>query len=151
MYRNDIFKYPCSMKFLISDEDFEYKVKKWSSLMNNFKQWILGNLPMVIVQISEGDMEGKSFPLSCKNVTTLLKKHISYSQQNLNDLSSTMILLATSDDIINLCITSFKLTQCGYLVYPENRGTQRGVQGGTGPPYSSAMIVTRIAQPVFRI
>ena len=106
---------------------------------------------MVIVQISEGDMEGKSFPLSCKNVTTLLKKHISYSQQNLNDLLSTMILLATSDYIINLCITSFKLTQCGYLVYPENRGTQRGVQGGTGPPYSSTMIVTRIAQPVFRI
>ena len=83
---------------------------------------------MVIVQISEGDMEGKSFPLSCKNVTTLLKKHISYSQQNLNDLLSTMILLATSDDIINLCITSFKLTQYGYLVYPENRGTQRGLK-----------------------
>ena len=99
------------MKFLM--KNFEYEVMNGSSLIDNFKQWILGNLPMVIVQISEGDMEGKSFPLSCKNVTTLLKKHISYSQQNLNDLLSTMILLATSDDIINLCNTSFKLTQYG--------------------------------------
>ena len=112
------------MKFLM--KNFEYEVMNGSSLIDNFKQWILGNLPMVIVQISEGDMEGKSFPLSCKNVTTLLKKHISYSQQNLNDLLSTMILLATSDDIINLCITSFKLTQCGYLVYPAKTGVHRG-------------------------
>ena len=82
---------------------------------------------MVIVQISEGDMEGKSFPLSCKNVTTLLKKHISYSQQNLNDLLSVMILLATSDDIINLCNTSFKLTQYGKaILYIQKTGVHRG-------------------------